>query len=90
MYSNSCIILGIQVVARTAVPPGDGGLRQGGHPAAPGNEHPALPAGQQVLPGGNGLPAAGHRLHGQHAHHRAQRLACLSRRRAGRRGEQDY
>lgn len=69
------------MVAGVVVSPGGGGLRTCRPPAAARHVDTALSAGEQVLAGGNRLPAARHRRHRQYAHDRAQRLARLPRRR---------
>ena len=51
------------MVARSTLPPGDGRLRARGHPPTSRLEHSQLPAGAQVFPRGDGLPAPRHRLH---------------------------
>ena len=68
-----------------ALPPGARRLRARGHPDAPGLLHPQLPAGQQVLARGDGLPPPRDGLHRQPANDRAERRARPARRR-GRRG----
>lgn len=64
---------------RPALSPGHGRLCQGCHPDAAGHLHPALPAGEQVLPGGDRLPAARHGLDRQLADHSTQRFASFAR-----------
>lgn len=61
----------LQVVAGSVVPPGDGGLRQGGHTDTVGAQPAVLRAGEEVQPGWNRVPVAGHRVHNKHADHRA-------------------
>ena len=43
------------------LPPGDGGLRQGGNTHAAGDVDTLVQTGQQVLAGGDGFPTAGKR-----------------------------
>lgn len=57
----------LQVVAGTAVPPGDGGLREGGHTDTVGAQPPLLRAGEEMQSSGNRVPIAGHRVHDKHA-----------------------
>ena len=55
------------MVTRPVVPPSAGGLLQGGHSNSTRAFDLQLPARLQVLAGGDGVPAAGHSLHDQHA-----------------------
>lgn len=79
------VFCSVQVVAGAVIPPGDGGLREGGHTDTVGAQPPVLRAGEEMQPGGDRVPFAGHRVHDKHADDRAQRLAGVPGGRRGRR-----
>lgn len=71
------------MVARVAVPSGDGGLRPGRDFIAPRLEHPQLSTDDQVFPGRDGVSIARHGVHREHADNSAERQPDLPRNRRG-------